>query len=354
MSMSKSLPVVYFLQGDDEYAIARFVANLESRMGDASIVALNKTQFDARSLSFGEMIAALRAVALAVPFMSRRRLVVLEYVLSRVERAEEREQFLKFLQEVPQSTALVLLERYADFNEWKKEEGHRRWLEDWAQEQASRTLMRTFITPRGAALVDAIQKFATEAGGEIHPRAAALLAEYIGADMRRAYQEVLKLCAYAGYSRQIVAEDVEALVMDSSQESVFALVDAIGMGESRRAMGLLRSLLETEQPLIVFTMIVRQFRLLLLVCEARLQAKTLSEVQMELQVEEFKVLPFAVEKLFKQAARFSLKRLEDCYRRLLLLDEEVKSGELPVDVALETFVAGFVASSESLLTPIQK
>ncbi len=352
--MGKPLPVVYFLCGDDEFAMARFIAAMEARLGDETTVALNKTLLDARNLSPEEVIDALRLAALATPFMSRRRLVVLNQALSRLERPEDRHRFLQVLQEVPQSTAVLIVETYATVDEWRKGEAHRRWLEDWAREHPERTFQQTFSTPKREGMIQAIRTFAEEAGGEIHPRAAALLAEYVGADTRRAYQEVLKLCAYAGYTRQIVAEDVETLVLDSSQESVFALVEAIGMGETRRAMTLLRRLLETEQPSGLLSMIVRQFRLLILVCEARLQGKPLAEVQKALQVEEFRVPGFAVEKLFRQAARFSLRKLEEAYRGLLALDEAAKSSELPLEVGLETFVASFTIPSDSPFTPIQK
>jgi DNA polymerase III subunit delta len=50
------------------------------------------------------------------------------------------------------------------------------------------------------------------------------------------------------------------------------------------------------------------------------------------------VHPFVAEKTTQQAAHFSIETLEAIYRRLLRIDEEVKTGQITLDLALDTLV----------------
>ena len=55
-------------------------------------------------------------------------------------------------------------------------------------------------------------------------------------------------------------------------------------------------------------------------------------------------------KLIPQARRFSLPVLEEIFHRLLNLDEDVKSGLIPVDLALQIFVSSLTNLSHYHLT----
>jgi DNA polymerase III delta subunit len=59
---------------------------------------------------------------------------------------------------------------------------------------------------------------------------------------------------------------------------------------------------------------------------------------------ELKMHPYVADKLLIQARRFSLPDLEAEYHRLLDLDEAIKTGQMPGDLALETFVADFTTA----------
>ncbi|MCK7519352.1 MAG: hypothetical protein MZV64_17310 [Ignavibacteriales bacterium] len=48
--------------------------------------------------------------------------------------------------------------------------------------------------------------------------------------------------------------------------------------------------------------------------------------------------PFVAEKTTQQAGRFSVESLEFVYRKLLGIDEGVKTGQVTLDLALDTLV----------------
>jgi DNA polymerase III delta subunit len=50
------------------------------------------------------------------------------------------------------------------------------------------------------------------------------------------------------------------------------------------------------------------------------------------------VHPFVAEKTAGQAARFSIEALENIYRKLLGIDEMVKTGQFTLDLALDALI----------------
>ena len=80
----------------------------------------------------------------------------------------------------------------------------------------------------------------------------------------------------------------------------------------------------------IFGMVVRQFRLLLL---AREVLENHGNVQKELKLHSF-----VAQKVMAQARKFSLESLENIYRHLLKVDEDAKTGQMLLDLALDMFV----------------
>ena len=99
--MGETAPVVYLLHGEDEFAIAQFVSEMEARLGDPATAAMNITRLDGRSYNPDELLT----VASAMPFLAARRLVVLTNPLARLNSPSARQKFIKKLEAIPPSTA---------------------------------------------------------------------------------------------------------------------------------------------------------------------------------------------------------------------------------------------------------
>ncbi|MCK5315959.1 MAG: DNA polymerase III subunit delta [Anaerolineales bacterium] len=321
--MSTAPPVVYILHGEDEFAIAQAVATLEEKMGEETTAVLNSSRLDGRSLSLNELKTAVSAL----PFLSARRLVVVTQPSSSLNSQGLQNKFKQILEGLPPTTGLILIE----YKTLRKNN----WLLKWAQGAGSKAFVRVFPTRKGGAMARWIQEQAQAAGGQITPQGAALLASLVGEDARLAYQEVQKLVAYTNYDeRPIDAEDVENLTAFVGQGDIFALVDALGNQNARIASGTLRQLLEKQDALPVFGMIVRQIRLLLLAREV------LDAGGREVDVaREIKIHPFVAGKITTQSRHFTMQELERVYHHLLDIDEAIKTGKMAGDLALDTLVA---------------
>ncbi|KPL80553.1 hypothetical protein ADN00_01535 [Ornatilinea apprima] len=334
----QSQPVVCILHGDDTYAMAQKVNEAAQSLGDPGMADLNTARLDGRSVSEDEIHMA----ASSLPFLAERRLVILTHPLARLTSPAARERFTRLLDSLPPTTAFYLLieDTYRNKKvggEWTVvwdvlKDSH--WLMKWVASTAQSVAVSEFRLPTGAGMRAWVQQKAVELGGTFHPAAAQALADQIGNDTRVATLEIEKLLTYVDFARAVEEDDVLLLTSAAHQASVFDLVDALGQGDERAAMRLLQTLLEQEDPFSVFGMIVRQFRLLLQAREVMDEGGGLDLIQKELGAARF-----VAEKMASQARRFSMKRLESVYHRLLDVDEAVKTSQMDFDLALDLLVS---------------
>jgi DNA polymerase-3 subunit delta len=326
--MGAEHPPVYVLNGDDEYAISQFIAQLSKELGDPSMADLNTTRLDGRSVTPEQLESAI----LAMPFLAPQRLVVLTRPLERLKSPAQRENFIKLLEKTPASTRLVLV--HSAYLTDARDRGKKvHWLAQWASEKHA---LHTFAVPHGEAMLAWILSRAKALGGQFTRPAAARLAELCADEPRLADLEVRKLLTYVNFARPVEADDVDHLTPDARQGDIFALVDALGGRNARRAQELLHQLLREQEPLYIFSMIIRQFRLLLQIRESLDQGASPEDM-----VRDMHQSPFVVKRLIPQARHFALPALEEIYHRLLNLDEAIKTGQVEQATALDLLIASF-------------
>lgn len=331
-----SKPAVYLFYGEDEFAISQEIARLEGRMGDPALASLNTNHLDGQKTTLEE----IRQIALSAPVLVERRLIILEHPLAGLNTPAARGQFLDLLEHIPVTTALVLVEYQALTSERERKKNQIHWLERWFDQARDKAYKRPFPLPKNAAMEIWIQEQAVALNGQITPQAAALLASVVGDDTRQAYHEVEKLLAYAGYRRPVEVEDVENLAVSARQGDIFELVDAIGNQNRRLALGMLHRLLVDQEPGMIFGMIIRQFRLLIQARQVLDKGGTQETI-----IKEAGMNPYVAGKVIPQARRFTLPFLIEVYHHLLDIDEAVKTGQIEVSIALDTFIASFTTQT---------
>lgn len=326
-------PVIYLLYGDDSHAMEAFVREMIARLGDPAMAELNTTRLDGKNASEEE----LRTAVGSMPFLCDRRLVILANPLARAQGAEAQKRFKALLESVPPETALVLLVEDQLFRgNWEKmKEDH--WLRKWAREAGSKALVRLCAQPSPADMPGWIQKEVRRLGGAFSPEASRALAVSVETNTELAAQEIVKLLTYAN-GRTVEAEDVDLLCTPVGQGNIFDLVDAAAEGRSADALRALHTLLEFDEPVMVFGMLARQFRLLIQAREILEEGGGAGQIAALLAQRDF-----AARKLAYQANRLSMPELSAIYHRLLQLDEDTKSGQGDLITGLNVFVAGLGA-----------
>ena len=317
------MPNIFFLFGNDEFAITRKLKDFGSDFTDPTSADMNTARLDARLASDNDLNNAVNAM----PFLAKRRLVLLANPSGKYNNASSKKKFLEFIEKAPDTTRIVMYESV------EPRDAEKHWLMKWAEKNDKLIQTKAYMLPRLKEMTGWIINETKNQSGQIEPRAAEMLKDMVGVDTRQAGMEISKLLAYVNWARQVKVTDVEAVCIVTSQQSVFDFVDALSNGNGKSAQHLLHRLLESEEPFSVWGMIVRQFRYLIQAREILNARGNKDDMARAVQIH-----PFVAEKAMQQANRYSMESLESIYHRLLKIDEEVKTSQLTLELAMDMLV----------------
>jgi len=320
--------------------MSRKVEEMVKHIADPATADLNLTRINAVQANESEM----RTVALSLPFLSTQRLVVVENPQSWLKGKEDQARFVDFLDKLPETTVLILVidDYYRNIpikGNWQKVwqvVGEKNWLRKWVTDAGSKAAIRTYQMPQKGEMSRWIINQAKEAGGEFNPAAASVLADYTGGETRVASLEINKLLTYIDFARPVQVEDVERLTPYANPPNIFEMVDALASGNKAQAQKVFHELLETDEPAMLFGMVVRQFRLLLQAREILDEGGDIKQAMKEIADAKSK---FVAKKAMRQAQRFKMAELEAIYHRLLDLDAAVKLGEASYELGIDLLIA---------------
>ena len=313
----------YIFHGEDDLTKTERIASLLSRYGDPAMLDLNTTRFNGHA-----SISALRQAAETVPFLSPIRIVIASDLFSTNLGKDYMKELQAFLPHLPETTRLIFLE-----SQTLKKNHPIMALAG----QSDKGQVLYFPLPQGGQLVHWIQQQVAKEGGQISSRATHVLASLVGNDLRGLEHELQKLVAYRDYSptNTIEAEDIILLSPYVAEASIFDLVDALGNRNERKASILYQQKLdEGADPFYLFSMFIRQIRLLIQVKELADEGYAPHAISQEIGIHDF-----VVGKLYTQARGFSMEELEHIYRHLLDIDVGVKNGEADIRTVLDLLIA---------------
>ena len=293
------LEPVYVLASGEPLLIDRAVAALRDRVVPEALRAFNLDAFDGKGLAAPRILAAARTV----PMMAERRLVLVRDIGAMA--AAEMAGLIEYLDDPCPSTVVVATTLKVDRRlKFFAAAGKKGWLHELS-------------APRD--LAGWVGQEAARRKVAIRPDAVRRLVDAVGADLARLALALDQLALYAG-ARPIAVDDVDDLVADTRERSVFELTDAIGAADRPRALGAVAALVDQRQsPIGVVSMLGRHIRQLSLY---RAGVKTGMGKQELARL--LAVPPFVVDKLGRQADRFPDAALDRAISALSLTDRALK------------------------------
>ncbi|MBI4188739.1 MAG: DNA polymerase III subunit delta [Chloroflexi bacterium] len=326
--------MLYILSGPDDYSLTRSLEQIKREMGDQAMLSSATTTLDGQQVTLDQ----LSTVCQTLPFLAEKRLVIVEGLLGRFEsrvrtgrpkktpradQSDKNEALVACLSQLPDSTVLVLLEGDLSNNN------------PLLKALAAKAVVKRFPLIKGPPLKQWIQQRVKEEGGSISPVALESLAKLVGSNLWVMAGEISKLVLLAS-GRRIEEADVRAIVSETQQVNVFAMVDAIIESKGALAGRLLQQmLLDGAAPVYLLFMLARQVGLIVRAKELSQQKKPEIEIQRKLGLNA----EFAFRKTLEQAGRHSLTRLKQVYRQLLETDLAIKTGKYEAELALDILVA---------------
>lgn len=322
------------LRGNDPVAIKDALLGLKKGLGATAFSDLNISTRDDNNLNFAD----LQSLALAIPFLSDRRLVIIERARSLLSKSELCTKFEDLFLELPESTTLVFVIEDSCSKKrgalvWENEKSYS-WLTRFVLEHGSIARLINCVLPEEEDMPAWILRKAKLMEGNLRPDGARLLASYVGNDTLRAEQELDKLISYVGVQGIIGPNEVLLLTAREQEGNVFAFTDALGERNRSKAMQQFLLLTENNDVFEISGMIYRQFRLLIRTREVLDRAGREADVEQKLQLPSF-----VARKLYDQAQRFNMSQLIKIYQRLLEIDEGMKSGGMAGNIAYTILIA---------------
>lgn len=263
---------------------------------------------------------ASRIVALAqtLPMMAARRMVYVRDLATLP--SDEGEALLNYVAKPNPSTVIVAVTSKLD-----------KRLKLFAQ-LSKKGLLHVLEAPR--QLAPWVRAEAQAQGVKIDAAAVTRLVDAIGNDLSRLALSLGQLALYAG-DRAITADDVDDLIADTRERSVFELTDAIGAADRGRALAAVASLCDQRESAVgVIVMLARHIRQLSLVHTLRANGTPRPQWAPLLGVP-----PFVVDKIAAQARAYSPAALALATQRLATVDRALK-GDITLVARPDAFGAG--------------
>lgn len=317
--------MLIFVHGSDTYRSRAKVRELiEAFKKKHDPTGLNTVRLDAAKASADELRANLNTPG----FLSKRRMSVLEGYLAVKRTKEEAEDAVALLRGHAPETVVLLWEELAT----DKVAAHG-LMKAFAGRPSSEVVIYPFdpLTPR--ELRAWLQSEIKNRGVVVDPQAFELLAN-AGNDLWQQSGNLDKLAAYTA-GRPVLARDVELLVRRPVEENIFACMDAVAERDLPRAASAIRAeRIAGVEDAHLFSMLVRQFRLLLIVQSFESESGGARGTM----AKELGLHPFVAGKISSQARSFSATDVRNRFGLLFRLDRDIKTGRLTHEAAVDLFL----------------
>jgi DNA polymerase III subunit delta len=325
------LDPVYVLASGQPLLVERALAAIRDAAVPAALRGFNVDAYDGKGVSASRVLAAARTM----PMMAARRLIIIRD-LNAVP-AAELTGLAPYLDEPSPTTVLVGIAAKLD-----------KRLKFFSA-AAKAGFVHELEAPRD--LAGWCRAEAQTRGLAVQPAACNRLADIVGADLARLALSLDQLALFAG-DRPVTADDVDELIAETRERSVFELTDAIGEGNAARARGAVAALCgQRESAVGVVVMLARHMRQLAM-CHAAV-AERLPKNEMP---RALGVPPFVVDKLLRQARRYGAVAAATALVKLAEADAALKGmapaqktmgRELGEQILLERLVDGIVGLAGS-------
>lgn len=174
------------------------------------------------------------------------------------------------------------------------------------------------------------------AGFRIETEALDLLVEALGADIARIAVEIEKLALFAA-GREVVQDDIAALVPDARASNIFALVNAMGRRDRTRSLEILDTLArEGEYLPLALSFLSTQFRMALVAREAGL--KSAGQIQQHFTRLGVQMWGSRADQVYQTVSKFSRPQLERAIMLIFQADRGLRDARPDDRIVMERFI----------------
>jgi DNA polymerase-3 subunit delta len=319
--MEKTNPL-YVCYGPEIYARDAYIVSLADRL-----VPPEEREFAISRYDLNETpLDAVLDDAETVPFMAERKLVIAHNAMfltgakegKIVHRVDRLAEYLKS----PVDYSVIVFTVNADKLDERKK------IVKTLKEQKA---LKPFLPLAPEQLAEWVERRAEKLKITFAQGAVQQLILFTGAQQQTLAKEMEKLSLYAGANGRVTGEMIDELVVRSTEQNVFILIEDIVNQRKERAFSILYDLLkQREEPIKIIVLMARQFRMIQQVKELVRQGYTHQQIAGQIGAH-----PYPVKLAAEQGRKYDQQRLSGILGKLADLDYRIKSGKVDKVFGLE-------------------
>lgn len=309
-------PPAAVLVGSETFLVERAVGLLRRAVLASGVPGFNDDLFQGQGARGAEIVST----ASTLPMMASHRFVLVRHADAMA--AAEQEPIAAYLERPSESTCLVVTADKLD---------GRGKLHKAAKKHGALVEIKPL---KGPALRRFASSEARSRGHDLPAEAGHALMDALGDDLSALDDALERLSLYVGDGAPIDLAAVEACVTRVRVDTIWALVDAVSLRDTARAMGAASSLLaDREPPLRILAMLARQLRMI-----ARMREALASGMRGPEAAKAAGAPPFKAAELTEAARRFNLASLGRAFETIAATDRLLKGSRQPPDAVLQQAV----------------
>ena len=301
----------YIFCGLDEELIKISVNSIINKVVEKDFLDLNLIKLDGLTTTFEDIENACETL----PFFGEKKVVVVyraNFLKEKPDKdgAKTYTEILKYIKDLPSHTVLIMYYLFNDKRDTPKKNKKLTTLDKYVKVVHCDKLKKD----RYYKKVDDLFKEKGRTIGKIQLR---YFADKVQNNFDIIKREIDKLDCYA-LGREITKEDIDKLIQNKSEDDIFDLVEYISIRKVEKALDLLDELLfKADQHMLIISSIGNHFRRLHEIKVYLSQGKKL-----DFFMSKYRLPQFVCEKLMNQAAKFTVKQLNELIR--VCVDTELK------------------------------
>lgn len=320
--------MIIFLYGQDTYRSREKLRALKEKfIREVDKSGFNLVELDGEKVGVDEFMNAVGTQS----FLCNKRMVVVENLLTKSKKTKDKEAILEYLKkgnfiDVKDDVNIIVF--------WEDGEPDKRTAIFKFLDKSK--YKEKFANLSNNQMGKWVKQRVKQKGGQIEEQAISWLVGELGTDMWLVANELDKIVSYCK-GRAVTRQDVDTLIQGKLDNNIFNLTDAVAQKNKALALKLINGQLESGiNQMYLFTMIVRQFRILLQIKdEIERGGGFINNYEL---AKSLSLHPFVVQKALQQVAAYSLEQLKSIYEKLLEIDLKMKSTRLSPEALLNLLV----------------
>ena len=312
---------IYLVFGSEEYLLDKFENKFKEKFVDEEIKDFNLTYIREEDNVFKNIVNK----GSTLPVMSQKRFIIVKAGNIFKKGIPNFEAFKKFLKNIPDSTVIIILVN-EDLSKNKRK--------DIIKKQGE---VINYSPPRFQDINKWIKFQFRDRGKKINYRGIRLLEKMFNNNLQQLDSEIDKICTYIDEKNKVEVSDIKAVMSKDrrlKENTIFEFLDAISKKEKNKSLYYFHQLLENgEVPQIIFAMITRRVRLMLIIKDLKQQGIKHKKIASRLGEH-----PYPIKKIYGYVDNYSAEELEEMLDKFLKADIKLKTGEDKIENSIQNAI----------------